>query len=319
MLMGTFWQGVWKIRSTYYLFDHQTLITIMKVNALISALALTWTLIVQTSCQKDIAMETTATSETKQIRSFPTQIDPNLIPETQPANQTAVTVNIGTNVGGLYKALPNRYDSTSKKYPLIIFIHGVGELGNGTTQLSKVLVNGIPKLLNARTFPARFSVGGENHSFIVVSPQFKQWPVATDVNAVINWAVANLRVDESRIYVSGLSMGGGIAWEYAIAYPNRIAAVVPMCGAAWPTQVQCGNMAAANLPIWAFHNNDDGTVGAGITNMIIDFTNSFGPNPMAQKTIWPSGGHDCWTKASNPSTRECNGKNMYEWMLQYKR
>jgi predicted peptidase len=241
------------------------------------------------------------------------------LPETQPAIQTAVNANITSNIGGFYKALPALYDSTSKKYPLLIFLHGVGELGNGTTDLSKVLVNAVPRLLNQKTFPPQFTVNGANYSFIVINPQFKQWPQPSDVNSMIDYAIKNWRVDTTRIYVSGLSMGGGNTWDYAIAYPNRIAAIVPISGASWPSQEQCGNMAKANLPVWAFHNNDDGTVSVNTTNAIIDYINSFNPAIVAKKTIWPSGGHDAWSKATNPATKECDGKNMYEWMLQYTR
>jgi predicted peptidase len=247
------------------------------------------------------------------------RVDSNGIPETIPANQSAVSQEVTPNLGGFYKSLPARYDSTTKKYPLLVFIHGVGELGNGGSDLSKVLYNGVPKLLTNRTFPPQFTVNNESFSFVVLTPQFKQWPKPSDINELINYAVSNYRIDESRIYVAGLSMGGGATWDYAIAYPNRAAAIVPICGASWPTQQQCGNIAAAGLPVWAFHNADDGTVGAGTTTMIVDFINGFKPVVTAKKTIWLSGGHDSWSKATNPATRECDGKNMYEWMLQYKR
>ena len=243
----------------------------------------------------------------------------NDLPETLPAIQTAINANVNGNIGGFYQALPARYDSTTKKYPLLIFLHGIGELGNGTSDLSKLLGNAVPNLLNQKKFPPQFTVGGKNFSFIVINPQFKAWPQPADVNSMIDYAVQHYRVDATRIYVSGLSMGGGATWDYAIAYPNRIAAVVPICGASWPSQEQCGNMAKANLPVWAFHNDDDGTVGSGTTKSIIYFINTFHPNPLAQMTIWPSGGHDAWTRASNPATKECNGMNMYEWMLQYTR
>ncbi|MFT3933731.1 MAG: PHB depolymerase family esterase [Chitinophagaceae bacterium] len=246
------------------------------------------------------------------------QVADNL-PETAPAVQTAVTANITSRIGGFYKALPARYDSTTKKYPLLIFLHGVGELGNGTSDLPRLLNNAVPRLLNQKTFPAQFTVNGANYSFIVINPQFKEWPQATDVNAMIDYAVANYRVDQSRIYVAGLSMGGGNTWDYAVAYANRIAAIVPICGASWPSKDQLGNIAKANLPVWAFHNNDDGTVGVNTTISNVDNINSFNPAIPAKKTIWPYGGHDAWTKATNPATKECDGKNMYEWMLQYKR
>lgn len=243
----------------------------------------------------------------------------NSLSETAPAIQTAVTANVSTRIGGFYKALPALYDSTTKKYPLLIFLHGVGETGNGTTDLSRLLVNAVPKLLNQHSFPAKFTVNGTDFSFIVINPQFKEWPQPSDINAMIDYAVANYRIDESRIYVAGLSMGGGSTWDYAVAYPGRVAAVVPICGASWPTKDQAGSIAKANLPVWAFHNNDDNTVPVSTTITNVDNINSFNPSILAKKTIWASGGHDAWSKATNPDTRECDGKNMYEWMLQYKR
>jgi len=243
----------------------------------------------------------------------------NNIPETAPAVQTAVSADVSPQIGGFYKALPARYDSTTKKYPLLIFLHGVGETGNGSSDLSRLLVNAVPHLLNQHTFPAQFTVNGTSYSFIVINPQFKAWPQAADVNAMIDYATAHYRVDETRIYVAGLSMGGGNTWDYGIAYPNRVAAIVPICGASWPSKDQLGNIAKANLPVWAFHNNDAGTVRVNTTISNVDNTNSFNPAVMAKKTIWASGGHDAWTKATNPATRECDGKNMYEWMLQYSR
>lgn len=240
-------------------------------------------------------------------------------PETAPAIQTAVTANVSSRIGGFYKALPARYDSTTKKYPLLVFLHGVGETGNGTTDLPRLCNNAVPKLLSQKLFPAQFTVNGVSYSFIVINPQFKEWPQPADVNAMIDYAVANYRVDETRIYVSGLSMGGGNAWDYAVAYPGRIAAVVPICGASWIAKDQMSNLAKSNLPVWAFHNNDDGTVGVNTTITNVDNINSFSPAIPAKKTIWPYGGHDAWTKATNPATKECEGKNMYEWMLQYTR
>jgi predicted peptidase len=243
------------------------------------------------------------------------------IPEKLPPIQTPVSVDVNSNLGGFYKALPARYDSTTKKYPLLIFIHGLGELGNGTTDLKKALYNGVPKLINDKKFPPQFTVNGESFSFVVLSPQFKQWPTFTDVNALIDYAIANYRIDETRIYVSGLSMGGGVTWNTAFNIPSRLAAVVPICGAADVTSfnsTQYSAVVTAKLPVWAFHNNDDGRVNVSATNGIVDKINSLTPAIPAKKTIWPTGGHDAWTKATNPDTKE-DGKNMYEWMLQFKR
>jgi hypothetical protein len=120
------------------------------------------------------------------------------------------TVAVNGNTGGFYEYLPAGYTdaaNNTKNYPLIIFIHGLGELGNGSTDLPKVLNTGLPQYINQGRFPASFTVGGVNHSFIVICPQFIAWPGAADVDAVINYAAQQYRVDASRIYVTGLSMG----------------------------------------------------------------------------------------------------------------
>ncbi len=263
------------------------------------------------SCKKNNANSANGTNDANSAN--------NDVAETKPAVQTAVNTDVTANIGGFYQGLPARYDSTTKKYPLLVFLHGVGELGNGVSDLHNVLDNAVPKLLDQKKFPPQFTVGGKNFSFIVLNPQFKAWPQPSDVNSMVDYAIKHYRVDTTRIYVSGLSMGGGAAWDYAIAWPTRIAAVVPISGASWPSQAQFTTTAAANLPVWAFHNNDDPTVGVNTTVQNVSFINSYNPNPLAQKTIWPTGGHDAWTKATDPATRECNGMNMYEWMLQYTR
>ncbi len=270
-------------------------------------------------CKKESSLVSTSSSDTAISPPVTPVPQPPVNNETLPASQVAVTYTVSSNIGGFYQALPAKYDSTSLKYPLMIFLHGVGELGNGASDLPKVLVNAVPRLLNQKSFPPQFIVNGTSFSFIVISPQFKQWPQPEDVNAMIDYAVSHYRIDTTRIYVSGLSMGGGAVWDYAIAHPTRIAAVVPICGASWPSPAQCGNIASGKLPVWAFHNLDDGTVGSGTTTYIIDNINSFSPAIPARKTIWPTGGHDAWTKATNPGTKECDGKNMYEWMLGYTR
>ncbi|RYG49849.1 MAG: hypothetical protein EOO01_12020, partial [Chitinophagaceae bacterium] len=247
-----------------------------------------------------------------------TEAPQNDIAETKPAIQTAVSVPVNGNCGGFYKAVPARYDSGSKKYPLLIFIHGVGELGNGTTDLAKIQNTPIPARLKNKTFPVKFTSGGKDFSFIVISPQFKAWPSPGDVDAVVRYSIQHLRIDTARIYVIGLSMGGGATWEYGAAYASKIAAIAPICGASSPDLSRAKKIAAANLPVWAFHNTDDPTVTVNNTNKYVENINLQKPGVPAIKTIWPTGGHDAWSKATNPAYKE-NGMNVYEWMLQYHR
>ncbi len=232
-----------------------------------------------------------------------------------------------SNSRGYYEYLPQGYSATgTQKYPLILFIHGMGELGDGSSaNLPKILRNAIPRLIDRGQFPTSFTVDGQTHRFIVISPQFVAWPQPADINAILNYAIANYHVDPSRLYITGLSMGGGATWDFAgsqanPSYAQRTAAIAPICGAANPNIYKARMIANANLPVWAFHNNGDPTAPVSYTNDFVSFINSVvpAPNPLAKKTIFMVSGHDAWTQAYNPSYRE-NGKNVYEWMLTYSR
>lgn len=265
---------------------------------------------VATSCKKDTG-----------DNSKPAENPYNNVVETKPPIQKGITVHVNSNIGGYHQALPYLYDSTTKRYPLLVFIHGIGELGDGAAQLPNAGNIGVARLIKDKKFPANFKVNNKNYSFIVLSPQIKVWDyktVARDINDMISFAIKKYRVDTTRIYVSGLSMGGGYTWDYAGAYASRIAAIVPICGASGPNDAKAKNMANAKLAVWAFHNNDDPTVPASNSTGYVNKINALNPAVPAKLTVWPTGGHDAWTKALNPAYKE-NNLNIYEWMLQYSR
>jgi len=228
------------------------------------------------------------------------------------------SVDINKNCGGFYEALPPSYASSTAAYPLLVFLHGGGELGNGASDLPLVLRNGVPRLLSQQKFPLSVEAGGKEYSFIVIAPQFKEWPGPEDVHAVVKYALAHYRVDSSRVYLAGLSMGGGVTWEYASRYGSSLAAIVPICGASWPDSAIAHKIALTNVPAWAFHNQDDSVVPVASTTKYVSLINFYKPDPLVRMTIWPSGQHDAWTKASDPAYKE-EGKNIYEWMLGFAR
>lgn len=235
-------------------------------------------------------------------------------------NQVPVHERIGDNVGGYYQALPPSYDSSDKQFPLLVFLHGGGELGDGSdTSLPKILKNSITRRLHEKDFPVSFTVNNQSFSFIIISPQFAEWPKVADVHEVIMHAIGKYRVDVSRIYLSGLSMGGGATWEYAGSqYGTLLASIVPMCGASWADSAVAKKIAQNEIPAWAFHNEDDAAVTVKSTTRYARLIAAANPKYPVKVTLWPTGGHDAWTKASDPNYKE-EGMNMYEWMLQYVR
>ncbi len=237
-------------------------------------------------------------------------------------------VSMTASTNGFYEYLPQGYDpQTPEKYPLLIFIHGLGELGNGNTQLSGVLTNGTPKQIRDGIFPNSFTVNGQTHKFIVISPQFKEWPNSQELDNVISYLVSSYKVNINRIYLTGLSMGGGVIWEYCgnnANFANRITAIVPICGASYPDYWRGRTIAAGNIAVWATHNSGDGTAPVSYTDGYVTNINSsplpLSPQatPLAKKTIFNVVGHDAWTATYNLNFRE-DGKNVYEWMLQFQK
>lgn len=231
---------------------------------------------------------------------------------------------VGTNCNGFFEYLPQGYNpSGTQTYPLIISVHGLGDAGNGgTSDLTKLYNAGIPKVVNNGQFPVSFTAGGQQHKFIIIAPQFISWPTAEQVDTVISYAVSNYKVNISRIYLTGYSMGGGLTWEYggrSAIWANRVAAIVPICGATYPDYGRGRTIANANLPVWATHNNADGVVPVSNTDSYVSYVNDNpAPNPNAKKTIFSSTTHDAWTTTYDPAYRE-NGLNVYEWMLQFQR
>jgi dienelactone hydrolase len=235
-------------------------------------------------------------------------------------------VRITSNLGGFYEYLPQGYSSGSASYPLLVFLHGVGELGNGNEDLSRVLRNGPPRLISQNQFPTSFTVNGQTFRFIVISPQFQQFPSTSDIGAMIDYAIANYRVDPDRIYLTGLSMGGGLVWEYAgisLATARKLAAIVPICGASYPYGNLTRNMADADLPVLATHNDPDPTVPYSNSVAYINGINQSPspPTPLARLITSPSGsaGHDAWTATYNPNSTLFDGGNIYSWMLEFSR
>lgn len=230
--------------------------------------------------------------------------------------QRLVTVN--SNCKGYYETLPALYYKTTKRYPLIIFIHGIGELGTG---LSRLNCCGLPYHAARGEFPASFLSGGTYHSFVVVSPQFLVRPSAAQVQSVIDYAKAKYRVDPTRVYVTGLSMGGGSTMDWSMAYGEKAAAIFPSCPGTTPTDARAKLVAGKNLPIWWTYGGADYVVPASQGYNWHSWVDKYNVSyaPYTKLTVWSGVSHNgTWARAFNPVTK-VDGKNAYEWLLQYRR
>lgn len=241
--------------------------------------------------------------------------------ETQPTVYQKVTEPVSSLCGGYWRGLPVSYNSNNLKYPLLLNFTGKSQMGSGSqTDLDKQQ-GPIHWDLVAGNFPSNFVVDGKNYSFIIIGPQFSSRPNPDQINEVVSYMVAHYRIDQSRIYMTGHSQGGGSCWDYGGKYPRKVAAIAPVCGSADFSYMVSKVIASGGLHVWAFHNNYDPTVDPEKTKQFVGAIQKFSPDPtLAKMTIWnyPGAGHNAWTFAYNYNYREA-GKNVFEWMLQYKR
>ena len=208
--------------------------------------------------------------------------------------------------------LPKDYASNSNKYPMLLFLHGLGERGPNTTD--KALLESKIYLVK-KLGPPKHINNGFQFPFIVISPQLKSnysgWPNAY-VLEVLDHVKSYLRIDEKRIHVTGLSMGGGGTWNMVQDLPYIFASAAPVCG--YSNESKAINAVKDNLPVWAFHGDADGTVSMYESKRMVDAMNSLGANPRALLTIYPGVKHNAWDKAYDP-THTFHNPNMYDWFM----
>lgn len=247
-------------------------------------------------------------------------IDPGIPVLTNSHILIADTQRVNEAFGGYYIALPNEYDSTRTKYPLLVFLHGLGQRGDGKNDITNLLFDGIGKVIKDNRMPEYFRVRGEDFSFIVLSPQYQKQPTEDEVMELVDDVMKKYRVRTNRVYISGLSLGGRISTLVAAKYPKKFAAMIPIAGVATTSGFgdRAKVIAESNLPFWEFHNEDDPMADVNDARRFVDSLNSYSPTVPPKFTIFEKYGHDAWTTALDTAYRE-DGKNIYEWMLQYYR
>lgn len=212
---------------------------------------------------------------------------------------------------GFYEYLPQGYENDQQDYPLLVFIHGLGENGNGDSQLDDLLVTGIPRIIDQNNWD-------ETLPFVVLSPQNSSGGCtsSSDIFNFINFAKENYRININRVYLTGLSCGAIGSWNYLGNHSNaQIAAVVPIAGNG-NSAFNNGGCEMNRVPIWAFHGDNDGTVGVGgTTGPINNLLACTDPAPIdTSMIIYPGVGHNSWQRTYDLS----EGHDIYQWFLSKK-
>ncbi len=218
--------------------------------------------------------------------------------------QTYKRVVRRTYRGGYWVFLPHNYDpQSSQRWPLLLFLHGLGERGSNLELVKK---HGPPKIVEKKPdFP-----------FILISPQCPdgQWWSNAPLLALLDEVQEKYAADPERVYLTGLSMGGFGTWSLALECPERFAAIAPICGGGNPYPPygfdEARAQALKSLPIWVFHGAKDTRVKLEESKRMVELLQAFGCQ--VQFTIYPEAGHDSWTETyDNPQ--------LYDWFLQHKR
>lgn len=190
--------------------------------------------------------------------------------------------------------VPEDYDKyPDKKWPVIFYLHGRHASGKNLQSLKRY---GLPYYISK----------GKKMDFIVVSPQCpwgKNWASDDWFNPVYDEVNGKLRVDDSRIYLIGMSMGGFGTWALANRMPDRFAAISPMCGGAdvrWADQL-------SKTPTWVFHGTADRQIPISRSEVMVKALEK--KKAEVKFSRLAGQGHDI--------SKQFNDDELYAWLLQH--
>lgn len=196
-----------------------------------------------------------------------------------------------------YLYFPEDYkDDDHELFPLLLFLHGGGESGDSLAVLKK---NGPPKMLTE----------GKQFPFMILAPQNphkKKWWNVHAVMQLLDTVIAHHRVDPKRIYLSGLSRGGSAAWDMAVQYPDRFAALAVVCGMA---PVPYASWIRNDLPMWVFHGTEDRSIPFSESENMVEALKKMGYD--VRFTVYEGVGHESWIPAYQT-------EELYDWMMKQK-
>jgi predicted peptidase len=193
--------------------------------------------------------------------------------------------------------VPPSYDK-EHKYPLILWLHGAGSIGNDNLkQISGASLRGTHTWI-APQVQAKYPA-------FVLAPQSRSGAWTADFPTVLELLKSveeEFSVDTARIYVAGQSMGGFGTWHFITTRPDLFAAAMPLCGGGDVTRASL----IAHMPIWAFHGEADPTVPVSESRNMIAAIRAAGGNP--RYTEYKGVGHEVWFKTFQE-------KELVDWLF----
>lgn len=186
---------------------------------------------------------------------------------------------------------------TKGNVPLIVFLHGSGERGNNL------------ELVKAHSPFTYKNLIKEPVAILAPQCPANSWWDTETLYQLIREIQSKYKIDVSRIYLTGLSMGGWGTWKLAMEHPEMFAAIAPVCAPS-DRVMEANADQFKNLPIKIFHGGNDDIVSP--INSINMYQAVKKVNPTASLTIFPDDNHNSWDSTySDPK--------FYEWMLSQKK
>ena len=199
-----------------------------------------------------------------------------------------------------YRLMRPDPDLDAAPYPLVVFLHGAGERGSDNQRQLKYLPEWMASERNRADHPC-FLIAlqcpeGESwapfdrSNDMAPVPGPPQDPLLAVVRA-IDLLADSEPIDRTRIYLTGLSMGGYGAWRLASLHPDRFAAVVPICGGGDPVEAD----ALTGMQIWAVHGTEDSVVPERLSRVMVEAVRDAGG--IVRYSPLEGVPHDSWTPA----------------------
>ena len=192
--------------------------------------------------------------------------------------------------------LPDNYKLQTAEIPLVIYLHGASCKGSNLNKLKKY---GLPYYVNK----------GRDYNFIIASPQCpanKSWLSENWFEPLYNELDSKYKIDSKRVYVVGMSMGGYGAWHLAVDYPDKIAAIIPLCGGCYDSTNICQ---ISKIPVWAFHGAMDKAIPVDETERLVRIL--LDCNAPIKYSRIENKGHNIANIFGN--------QEIYEWLLEHKK
>jgi predicted peptidase len=222
---------------------------------------------------------------------------------------------------GYYLYTPSGYSRNGPRFPLLVFLHGSGQIGNSKdnpSALDSVLHEGPPHLILKGAWAPKYPM-------IVASAQCHEGPWDTfKVKEFVEFIRSSYQVDTLRIYLTGLSMGGSGTFDQLTVYGgnSHLAAAVSISGGGELTADKATK--AAQVPLWSFNGENDQNVLPDFSKALVKAINELSPVVPAKITMYPQVGHDAWTETYDGTGmgREDPAydpfkMDIYSWMLQF--